>query len=68
MEPMAKLGGGTMSACITGQYERAFLLEAALNDLRFKERKGKKKNLNGPGAARTTKTADGRARHTQRIL
>jgi hypothetical protein len=44
------------------------LLEAALNDLRFKERKGKKKNLNGPGAARSTKTADFRANNTKRVL
>jgi len=39
MDPLAKMGGGTMSACITNQYERNFLLEAALNDLRFKEKK-----------------------------
>ena len=65
---MAKMGGGTMSACLSNQYERTYLLEAALNDLRFKEKKGKKKNLNGPGAARSTKTADFRANNTRRVL
>jgi len=39
MDPLAKMGGGTMCACITNQYERNFLLEAALNDLRFKDKK-----------------------------
>ena len=33
MDPQAKMGGGTMSALVTNQYERNFLLEAALNDL-----------------------------------
>jgi hypothetical protein len=68
MDPCAKMGGGTMSACITNQYERNFMLEAALNDLRFKERKGPKRQINGSGAARMNKTADSRARNAKRVL
>ena len=57
-----------MSGCMSNQYERTYLLEAALNDLRFKERKGTRKNLNGPGAARSTKTSEMRAKNTKRVL
>ena len=68
MDPLAKMGGGTMSACLTNQYERNFLLEAALNDLRFKEKKQQRQKFNGQSASRSTKTADARIRNTRRVL
>ena len=47
MDPQAKMGGGTMSALVTNQYERNFLLEAALNDLRFNEKKKQRLRFSG---------------------
>ena len=61
-DPTAKYGGGTMNGCLTNQYEKNFLMEAALNELRFRERKPRKLKFNE--GARTTKTADARARTT----
>jgi hypothetical protein len=68
MDPTAKMGGGTMSALVTNQYERNFLLEAALNDLRFNEKKRQRLRFTGGQPSRSTKTADARIRNTKRVL
>lgn len=66
MDPMSKHGGGTMYGCLTNQYERNFLLEAALNDLRFKELHPPK--IKFSAGSRTTKANEARLRATRRFL
>ena len=66
MDPMAKHGGGTMYGCLTNQYERNFLLEAALNDLRYKERHPPK--IKFSAGSRTTKANEARLHATRRFL
>jgi len=66
MDPMAKHGGGTIYGCLTNLYERNFLLEAALNDLRYKERHPAK--IKFSAGSRTTKANEARMRATNRFL
>lgn len=66
MDPMSKHGGGTLAGCISGQYEKNFVLENALNDLRFKE--AMRPKIRFRSAARSTKSSEARKRNTTRVL